>query len=116
MDNDDDNDDDDRPLQNPVAINIDDDDQRPLIQPQDDRAPVQVDRDPNAVAGVVVDGDPDPDDYDEDEDYEEPRRRKPSRLLYLIPGWLWVFQTLLVHFGLDLTYGSSFIMLKGETI
>ncbi|RUS70967.1 hypothetical protein EGW08_021268 [Elysia chlorotica] len=53
---------------------------------------------------------------EEEEEYfldEEPRRRKPSRFLYLIPGFLWVFSTFLVHFGLDLTYGSSFIMLKG---
>ncbi|GFS01070.1 solute carrier family 35 member F6 [Elysia marginata] len=51
---------------------------------------------------------------EEEEDFDEqPRRRRPSRLLCLVPGCLWIFQALLVHFGLDLTYGSSFIMMKG---
>lgn len=50
----------------------------------------------------------------DEEQYEEPKRRQPSRLLCLLPGWLWVIQVILVHFGLDLTYGSSFIMLKGS--
>ncbi|GFO08129.1 solute carrier family 35 member f6-like [Plakobranchus ocellatus] len=41
------------------------------------------------------------------------RRQRYRKLVYLFPAVFYVLQALMLHFGLDITYSSSFIMLKG---